>query len=176
MDSPSSDSRNNNEKFFWWVQIILGKYLSALIVVLVALVPTLIYVFTIRALSTGGIDSGGITGSYVGLVFLAATFTAIGICSSSFTSNPVVGFLLGAFFCFLFYNAFSAVSKIPSLQSGPDYYVGMLGIDFHYQSISRGVLDSRDIIYFLSLIFFFLFVTDKNLEKGWFQHEKKFFK
>ncbi|PWU03947.1 MAG: gliding motility-associated ABC transporter permease subunit GldF [Bacteroidetes bacterium] len=146
-------------------QIILGKYVAALIVVVVALIPTLFYVFTIKDLSTGGIDSGGIAGSYVGLIFLAATFTAIGICSSSFTANPVVSFLLSAFLCFLFYNAFSAVSKIPTLKSGTDYYVEMLGIDFHYQSISRGVLDSRDLIYFLSLIFFFLFVTDKNLEK-----------
>ena len=147
------------------LQIIGGKYLASLLVAVVAIVPTLVYVYTISDLSTGGIDSGSIAGSYIGLFLLAAVFTAIGICCSSFTSNAVVAFLLSAFACFTVYSAFEAISRIPAFQSGPDYYIGMLGIDFHYKSVSRGVLDSRDILYFMSAIFFFLFLTARNLVK-----------
>ena len=144
-------------------QIISGKYFASLIIVTIALLPTLIYVFTIKSLSTGGIDSGGITGSYIGLIFLSGAFTAIGICCSSFTSNAVVAFLASAFACFVLYSGFAAISGIPSLQGGWDYAVEMIGIDFHYRSLSRGVVDSRDMIYFLSIIVFFLFITRKKL-------------
>ncbi len=144
-------------------QIIAGKYLASLIVVVIALLPTFIYVFTIKSLSTGGIDSGGIAGSYIGLFFLMAAFTAIGICCSSFTSNAVIAFLLSAFLCFVLYSGFNAIARIPALQGGWDYIVEMLGLDFHYHSLSRGVVDSRDIIYFLSIIGLFLFVTRKKL-------------
>ena len=146
-------------------QIILGKYLASVTIVVIAILPTFLYILTIKNLSTGGIDGGGITGSYIGLFFLGSVFTAIGICCSSFTNNAVVAFLVSAFACFVFYIAFAALSKIPAFQAGADYYVEMLGIDFHYRSISRGVLDSRDIIYFLSIIIFFLFLTAKNLVK-----------
>lgn len=144
-------------------QIVLGKYLANLAIALIALLPTFIYVYTIRSLSTGGIDSGGIAGSYIGLFFLSATFTAIGICCSSFTNNAVVAFLAGAFFCFVLYSGFTAVSGIPSLQGTWDYFIEMIGIDFHYRSLSRGAVDSRDVIYFLSLIFLFLYVSYKKL-------------
>jgi len=144
-------------------QIITGKYFASLVVVMIALLPTLIYVFTIKQLSTGGIDSGGIAGSYIGLIFLAASFTAIGICCSSFTQNAVVAFLLSAFACFILYNGFNAISKIPSFQGGVDYITEMIGIDFHYRSLSRGAVDSRDIIYFFSVVLLFLFITYKKL-------------
>ncbi len=147
------------------VQIILGKYLASLLIVLIAIMPTVIYIYTISNLSTGGIDMGGIAGSYAGLFLLASVFTAIGLCCSSFTQNAVVAFLLSAFACFAVYSAFSAISRIPALQSGADYYIGMLGIDEHYKSISRGVLDSRDLIYFLTAVMFFLFITARNLVK-----------
>ncbi len=146
-------------------QIIWGKYLASLIIVVIAILPTLVYVFTIRDLSTGGIDGGGIAGSYIGLFFLASVFTAIGICCSSGTNNAMVAFLLSAFSCFVFFSAFSALSKIPAFQAGADYYIEMLGIDFHYRSVSRGVVDSRDVIYFLSIVALFLFITAKNLVK-----------
>ena len=87
------------------------------------------------------------------------------ICCSSFSNNAVVAFLVAAFVCFLLYNGFEAISRIPALQSGADYYVEMLGIDFHYKSMSRGVIDTRDVIYFLSLIILFLFITNRNLKK-----------
>jgi len=147
-------------------QVLLGKYFGSLVVVLCSLLPTILYVFTIQTLSSeGGIDTGGTIGSYFGLVFLAAAFTAIGICCSSFSNNAVIAFLIAAFVCFIMYNAFNAVSRIPSFVSGADYYIEMLGIDFHYRSISRGVVDSRDLIYFLSLIVLFLFITNRNLQK-----------
>ena len=147
-------------------QVLLGKYFGSLVVVLCSLLPTILYVFTIQRLSSeGGIDTGGTIGSYIGLVFLAAAFTSIGICCSSFSNNPVIAFLIAAFVCFIMYNAFNAISRIPSFESGADYYIEMLGIDFHYRSISRGVVDSRDLIYFLSLIVLFLFITNRNLQK-----------
>ncbi|MGZ5133917.1 MAG: gliding motility-associated ABC transporter permease subunit GldF, partial [Flavitalea sp.] len=89
----------------------------------------------------------------------------ISICCSSFTNNAVVAFITSAFVCFLIYSGFNAISQIPALESGADYYVEMLGIDFHYGSISRGVIDSRDIIYFCSVIVFFLLFTNRNVAK-----------
>lgn len=147
-------------------QVVAGKYAGSLLVVLIALLPTVLYVITVQQLSAqGGIDMGGTIGSYIGLIFLAAVFVAIGVCCSSFTQNAVVAFIAAAFVCFLLYSGFNAVSRIPALQSGADYYIEMLGIDFHYRSVSRGVVDSRDIIYFLSVIFLFLLFTNRNLLK-----------
>ena len=147
-------------------QIVLGKYVSVLIVLLFVILPTFIYVYSIKSLSaSGGIDTGGIAGSYIGLFFLAAVFAAIGLCCSGFTNNAVVAFLLSAAACLLIYFGFNAISKLTVFQGGADYYIEMLGIDFHYRSISRGVLDSRDLVYFSSIIFLFLLITVKNLHK-----------
>ena len=148
-------------------KIVTGKYLAVLILIFFSILPTLIYVFTIHSLSsTSTIDGGGITGSYIGLFFLAATFASIGILCSSFTNNGVVAFLLSAFVCLLLYFGFSALSKIQALQGNADYYIEMVGIDFHYKSMSRGVIDSRDIIYFISIIVLALYGTSKNLTKN----------
>ena len=145
-------------------QIVFGKYLSVLFVLLFVIIPTFLYVITISALSArGGIDTGGIMGSYIGLFLLAAVFAAIGLCCSAFTHNAVVAFLISAFACLVLYFGFNAVSKLPFLQGGADYYTEMLGIDFHYRSISRGVLDSRDLVYFASIIFLFLQITAYKL-------------
>jgi ABC-2 type transport system permease protein len=147
-------------------QIVGGKYSGSLVVVLIALLPTIIYFFSIQALSSNeGIDVGATVGSYIGLFFLAAVFTAIGICTSSFTNNAVVAFIISLIACVLLYYGFSAFSRLVMFEGGADYYIEMLGIDFHYRSISRGVIDTRDIIYFLSMIFLFLIITDRNLLK-----------
>lgn len=147
-------------------QLVMGKYLASLLVVVIALVPTLLYFLTIQRLSgQGGIDVGATIGSYIGLVFLCAVFTSIGILCSSWTSNAVVAFIAAAFACFLLYSGFNAVSSLPVFAAGADYYIEMAGIDFHYRSISRGVVDSRDIIYFLSIIVLFLFLTGRNLAR-----------
>jgi len=147
-------------------QIISGKYAGSLIVVLIALLPTFIYIFSIQQLSSGeGIDWGATIGSYTGLFFLAAVFTAIGVCTSSFTGNAVVAFIISLIGCALIYYGFNAISRMPGLNNGADYYIEMAGIDFHYRSVSRGVIDTRDLIYFLSVIVLFLFVTNRNLLK-----------
>lgn len=147
-------------------QIVWGKYIAVIIVIIISLIPTFLYVITIHSLSaSGGIDGGAITGSYMGLFLLASVFAAISIWCSSLTSNAVVAFLLSVFACLILYFGFSAISKLPVFTGNADYYIEMIGIDFHYQSISRGVVDTRDVIYFLSIIFFFLFSTQKNLRK-----------
>jgi ABC-2 type transport system permease protein len=147
-------------------QLVTGKFMGSFLVVFIALLPTILYAVTIDSLSVqGGIDMGGTIGSYIGLIFLSAVFIAISICCSSLTNNAVVAFILSAFVCFIVYSGFNAVSQIPSLESGADYYIEMLGIDFHYRSVSRGVIDSRDIIYFCSVIVFFLLFTNRNIAK-----------
>jgi len=147
-------------------QISGGKYFGSLTVAVIAIIPTIIYFFSIQALAANeGIDTGAAIGSYIGLFFLAAVFTAIGICVSSFTSNAVIAFIVSLIACALLYYGFGAISRLAGLAGGADYYIEMLGIDFHYRSISRGVIDTRDIIYFVSLIFLFLTITNRNLLK-----------
>jgi ABC-2 type transport system permease protein len=147
-------------------QLTLGKYLGCLVVVLIALLPTIIYIFSIQRLSSNeGIDSGATIGAYIGLFFLAAVFTAIGVCCSSFTNNAVVAFITALLGCALLYYGFNAISKLPALANGADYYVEMLGIDFHYHSVSRGLIDTRDLVYFISVSFLFLTITNRNIEK-----------
>ncbi len=148
-------------------QLVWGKYVSVLLILLFVLLPTGIYIITIKSLSASGeIDGGGITGSYIGLFFLGAVFAAISLCCSSLTQNAIVAFLLGAFSCLILYFGFSALGNIPAFRGGLDYYLEMLGIDFHYRSISRGVADSRDLVYFISLIALFLLITEKNIRKN----------
>ena len=145
-------------------QIVNGKFWGSFIVAIIALLPTLVYYFTINSLaSTSGIDSGASGGSYLGLLLLTGVFVAIGICVSSFTTNSVVAFIVSLIACVLFYYGFTAISQLPVFKNGADYYIEMLGINFHYQSISRGVIDTRDLVYFLTLIVFFLLLTKQNL-------------
>lgn len=146
--------------------LVTGKFLGSLFVGLIALLPTLVYYVTINRLAaTTGIDAGAAAGSYLGLLLLTAVFTSIGICVSSFTTNAVVAFILSLIAGALFYFGFTAISQLALFSGGADYYIEMLGIDFHYASISRGVIDTRDLVYFLSLIFFFLLLTRQNLQR-----------
>lgn len=148
------------------LQIVGGKFFGALLIVVAALIPTIIYAVSLQQLSSvGGIDVGATIGSYLGLIFLGAVYTAVGICASSFTNNTVIAFIIGAFVCFILYNGFDAISKLPVFKAGLDYYIEMLGINFHYKSISRGVVDIRDMIYFLGLVILFLLLTKRNLLK-----------
>lgn len=147
-------------------QIVGGKFWGSYLVALIALLPTLVYYFTINHLAaTMGIDAGAAVGSYLGLALLTGVFTAIGVCVSSFTTNSVVSFIITLISSLLIYYGFSAISELALFQSGADYYLELLGIDFHYQSISKGVIDSRDVIYFLSVILFFLFITRIRLSR-----------
>lgn len=146
--------------------IVWGKYFGCLLVVAIALLPTIVYAVSVQQLSArGGLDIGATMGSYLGLLMLGAVFTAVGVCTSSFTNNTVVAFIMAAFFCFFLYSGFNAISALPAFEAGADYYIEMIGIDFHYRSISRGVIDTRDIIYFLSVIILFLLVTQRNLSR-----------
>jgi ABC-2 type transport system permease protein len=147
-------------------QLVLGKYYGALAIVFIALLPTLIYVIAVKSISTNSnLDFGSIIGSYFGLFFLAAVFVAIGLCCSSFTHNVVTSFLVSMFCCLIFYFLFTAISKISFFKGGIDYYLEALGLDFHYRSISRGVVDTRDIVYFITTIFLFLTITYRNIIK-----------
>ena len=147
-------------------QIITGKYLGSLFVAFTAILPTLIYIISIQQLSVGdGLDVGATTGAFIGLFILASIFTAIGICSSSFTNNAVIAFIISLIACVVLYFGFNAFSKLSFLNNNWGYYIGLLGIDFHYSSISRGVVDSRDLVYFFSIIILMLLITSKNLLK-----------
>lgn len=147
--------------------IIFGKFFASFTLVLVSLLPTLLYVFTISklAIPQGNIDTGGIIGSYIGLSFLNGAFTAIGLFCSSMTNNQVIAFLFSIFLNFIIFSGFQTLSKIPFLTNGADYIVSQIGMQFHYDSISRGALDSRDIVYFISLIAIFILATKISLQK-----------
>lgn len=151
--------------------IILGKYFASWILVIFALIPTVLYYFTVRYLSmvevknkaneiifASNMDYAGIMGSYIGLALLGAIFTAIGIFASSISKDQIISFILAVFLCFLIYYGFTAIANINNTTDF-SYFVMQLGIDYHYSALSKGLIDSRDIIYFLSVIFLMLLAT-----------------
>jgi ABC-2 type transport system permease protein len=140
------------------LQIVLGKYFAAVTVVFFALVPTLIYYYSVYVLGTpqGNIDSGAVIGSYIGLFLLGSAFSAIGLFASAITKNQIIAFTIAVFLCFFFYSGFDSLSGLLSLQSSG---IQSLGINEHYQSISRGVLDTRDLAYFIALAAIFIWIT-----------------
>jgi ABC-2 type transport system permease protein len=141
-------------------QIVLGKYFAALALVLFSLIPTLIYYYSVYKLGVveGNIDTGAVIGSYIGLFLLGGAFTAIGIFTSSLTKNQIIAFAIAVFLCFFAFSGFDSASQVLSLQKFDNILIN-IGINEHYQSISRGVLDTRDFIYFLSFIAVFLLIT-----------------
>jgi ABC-2 type transport system permease protein len=148
------------------VVLVHGKYLGALLVVLCLLLPTLLYGVAVESLSAlGGIDMGATAGSYLGLFLLGAVFVAVGICVSSFTNNTVVAFIGAAFVCYLLFAGFEAVSKLSFLEGKLGYFIEVLGIKFHYKSMSRGVIRIDDIIYFLAVTYTCLYITKQNIIK-----------
>lgn len=142
------------------LQIIIGKYLAGVALVIFSLLPTFIYVYTIYALGApkGNIDLGATWGSYLGLLFLASSFVAIGTFSSAITDNQIVSFIVSMFLCYAFYSLFDSLADFNLLGSF-DSVVASLGIKAHYQSISRGVIDTRDLLYFISLNVAFIWGT-----------------
>ena len=141
-------------------QIIVAKYLACLTLVFFSLIPTLVYYYTVSklAMPSGNIDTGAIIGSYIGLLLLGGAFTAIGIFASSTTKNQVIAFAIAVFLCFFMYNGFDAIAKIEWPAGVQDAFTS-LSINEHYQSLSRGVLDTRDVVYFASVIVFYLLLT-----------------
>lgn len=134
-------------------QIILGKYLSGLFLVIFSLVPTVVYYYSIYQLGNpvGNIDTAGVIGSYIGLTLLGAVFTSIGIFSSLTSSSQIVSFILSVFLCFIIYAGFESIAGI-DVWGQSSLLLEQLGILYHYKSLSKGLIDSRDIIYFLSVI------------------------
>src|SRR6056297_465150 len=145
--------------------IVLGKYFAIITLVFLALLPTLFYVYSVYDLGAprGNIDLGAVWGSYLGLLLLAASFSAIGLFASSLTSNQIIAFLFAVALCFILYLSFQYISKFPVFYGNIDGIIQRLGMDYHYVSLSKGLIDSRDVIYFLSSIVFFLISTRVKL-------------
>ncbi|MFD2564851.1 gliding motility-associated ABC transporter substrate-binding protein GldG [Aquimarina rubra] len=147
-------------------QLVLGKYLGSLFLIIIALVPSLLYILTVYQLGnpTGNLDVGSTVGSYIALLLLSGSYTAIGTFSSSITNNQIVAFLIGLFLCFMFYFGFSGLANYQFLGDA-DYMIEQIGIQLHYERISQGIIDTRDIIYFVSIIALFVFLTTIVLKK-----------
>lgn len=145
-------------------QIIAAKYLAGLALVLFSILPTLIYYVSVYRLGLppGNLDSGGIWGAYIGLFFLGAAFVAIGIFSSSITENQILAFILAVVLSGFVYLGFELIYSFSWFGSA-DLFIKQLGMAAHYSSISRGVVDTRDLIYFLSVIALFLSFTQLSL-------------
>lgn len=140
--------------------ILLGKFFASFLLVLFALIPTLIYYYSIYSLGNpvGNLDTPGIIGSYIGLAMLAAAFSALGVLTSAIAGNQIVAFIASAFLSFFLFSGFDAISSL-GLWSAQGLQIKQLGMLFHYESMSRGLIDSRDLIYFLSVIFITLSTT-----------------
>ena len=142
------------------LQVVLAKYGAAVALVLLALVPTIIYVASLSELAVpkGNIDTGATWGSYLGLLFLGSCFAAIGLFASSLTDSQIVAFLIAVFLCFITFLGFDLIASFDLLGAleGP---IKAIGIQAHYQSISRGVVDLRDVLYFAGVIAIFLLLT-----------------
>jgi ABC-2 type transport system permease protein len=147
-------------------QIVGGKFFASFFLVMFALIPTLLYYYTIYQLGSppGNLDHGAIWGSYIGLIFLSASFVSIGLFASSLADNQVIGFILGAFLCFFFHWAFLYLAAMPVFSGTFDLFVQKLGMNYHYNSISKGLIDTKDVVYFLSVVILFLYLTIKVLE------------
>jgi ABC-2 type transport system permease protein len=145
-------------------QIVLAKYIAGFSLVLFSLLPTLLYFYSVYQLGSpvGNVDVGGTMGSYFGLLFLGAVFVSIGIFSSAITNNQIISFIVAVFLSFFCYVGFESISALEYFGDVDDIIL-KLGINEHYVSISRGVIDTRDVIYFLSTIFFFLILTKTAL-------------
>ncbi|MBL7962421.1 MAG: gliding motility-associated ABC transporter permease subunit GldF [Flavobacteriales bacterium] len=147
------------------LQVVLAKYAAAVVLVVAALAPTLFYIFSLGELAVprGNLDMGGIIGSYLGLLLLGACFGAIGVFASSLTSSQVVAFLIAVFACFFLFMGFGLIASFDAFGAleGP---IQAIGIQSHYLSISRGVVDLRDILYFLGVITIFLLLTRASVQ------------
>lgn len=137
-------------------ELIYGKYFASVFLVLLALLPGVIYYFSVYSLgdTPGNLDKGGTMGSFIGLFFLASVYASAGIFASSISDNQVIAFILAVLICFFLFMGFDSVAYLPGLKK-LDEFVIRLGINEHYKSISRGVVDIKDIVYFIAVIVFF---------------------
>lgn len=146
-------------------RIIFAKFLAGLTLVFFSILPTVVYYISIYRLGDpiGNIDTGAVLGSYIGLLFLAAAFVAIGLFSSVITKNQIVAFIVAIVLCFFCYLGFETLYQMDVFGS-LNLFVKQLGIRHHYESISRGVIDTRDVLYFLSVIAVFVMLTHMVLQ------------
>ncbi|MBM3454717.1 MAG: gliding motility-associated ABC transporter permease subunit GldF [Bacteroidetes bacterium] len=142
------------------LKIVLAKYLAGVALLIIAILPTLIYYFTIYELGkpVGSIDSGATFTSYLGLILIGSVFVAIGIFASTLTSSQIISFIVAMFLCWFFYDGFERLGTWATFKSF-DYRIKYIGMTFHYEKIEKGVIYLRDIVYFLSLIVVFLFAS-----------------
>jgi len=142
-------------------QLVLGKYLGAFILICLALLPTLLYIYTVHQLGNpiGNIDLGSTYGAYIGLIGITMIYCAVGIFTSAISNNQIVAFILAVFCCFLLYYGFEGLSDITNTA------IENIGIKAHFNNISKGIIDSRDIVYFLSTSLFFIYLTTLTLTK-----------
>lgn len=149
--------------------IILGKFFAGFLLVIFSILPTIVYYCSIYYLGNpvGNLDTAGIIGSYVGLVLLGGIFTAIGVLSSAITGNQIVSFILGAFLCFVFYTGFDSLAAI-NVWSSSSFLIRQMGILSHYEVLSKGLIDVSDVVYFISMIILFLYITklSLNIQRG----------
>jgi len=147
------------------LQVILAKYFAGLTLVIFSLLPTLVYFFSVYQLgfAEGNLDIGGMWGSYIGLLFLGASFVAIGLFASSVTDNQIVSFIIAVFLSGFIYIGYEFIYSL-ALFGNFDLFIKTLGINSHYSAMSRGVIDTRDLLYFLSIITFFILLTKISLE------------
>jgi ABC-2 type transport system permease protein len=147
-------------------QTVVGKFLGTFTLAVLALIPTLLYVYCVSQLGTtvGNLDMGVVIGSYFGVLFLIATYSAIGLFCSAITENQIVAFILALVVCFLLYYGFEGIS---TLFSNGDFslFVQNWGMKAHFESIARGVIDTKDLVYFIALSLFFLYLTVLHLQK-----------
>ena len=139
-------------------QIVNGKFFGAALLIVIAIIPTFIYVYVISSLGMpeGNIDMGNTIGSYFGLLFLISGYSAIGIFTSTLSDNQIVAFLLAVFLCFFFYFGFDGIATyLPNIEN----FISNLGMNSHFKSMSRGVIDTRDLLYFVSITILFLSLT-----------------
>ena len=148
------------------LQIVLGKFFADCTIVLLALLPTVIFYFTVYSLGSpvGNIDSGAVWGSYAGLFLLGMSFVAIGVFSSSLTDNQIVAFVISALICAFMYIGFELIYSM-RIFGDMSLFVKALGMQAHFASLSRGVIDTRDLVYFLSIIFVFILFTKVSIER-----------
>ena len=149
--------------------IILGKFIACFLLVLFALVPTLIYYFSLRVLGNpaGNIDTPGVIGSYIGLALLGGVFCSVGIVASSITANQIVAFIVAAFLCFILFTGFESVASL-NLWSANALQIKQFGVLYHYDALSKGLIDSRNVVYFFCVGSFMLMISKTVLSsRSW---------
>ncbi len=147
-----------------YTEIVLAKFFGALVLVILSLIPCLVFYYSVSALGSpsGNLDKGAISGAFIGLFLLAAIYVAIGIFASSLTQNQVVAFVVAVILCFTLFIGFDSLSLLPVFSNNS--FILNLGINEHYKSISRGVVDSRDLIYYLGMITIFILFTKSKIQ------------